>query len=83
MQGTNVTSESSKADGAVTVPVIATFPSSAQDALIVEREKIPELQVVVPNLNPGHDAVDVGIKHNDNRQAKRMVDIMVFIVYIF
>ena len=68
MHGTKVTLASSKDDGAVTVPEIATSPLSEQEALILELENIPELQDVVPRLKPGHDATDAGIRQPTTSQ---------------
>jgi hypothetical protein len=72
MQGTKVTSASSNEYGAVTVPWTDTLPSPAQEALMLEREKIPELHDVDPNRNAGHDAVDEAIKRcKASSQRKR------------
>jgi hypothetical protein len=68
--------------------VIDTSPSSGQDAVILELEKIiPELQEVPPKLNPGHLAFDAENSCNASRQGRRkdgrvILIIMAYIIYI-
>ena len=75
MQGTNVTSASeSKEDGAVMLPEIAKLPSSVHDALMLDAEKIPELQNVDPKSKPGQEANDGATSTNTKSHRNNGID---------
>ncbi len=75
IQGTKVTeASSSKDDLVVTVPAISTLPSLVQEAVMLEREKIPELQDVDPNLKPGQDANEVATSVDTSSQRRKKAE---------
>lgn len=75
MHGTNVTLDFLlKEDAAVKLPVIATLPSSVQEALMLDAEKNSELQDVAPNSKPGQAAKDGTASVKTRSQRKIDID---------
>ncbi len=55
------------------LPVIATLPSSVHEALMVDAEKIPELQDVDPKSKPGQEPKDGAT--NTEAKSHRNIDV--------